>query len=256
MKYKTILLEKKDGYAIVKLNRPEEMNAISREMHYELIEVFTDLENDPDVKSIIITGGEYVFSAGMDIKELTLLSNADVDAYFVSAMEYLEKIYLCKKPLIAAVGGFALTSGFNLAVICDLIIASESAIFCHPELKIGLNPIFYPLSQTVGISKAKEIAMLCEPIGAKEALKIGLVNKITPPDKLLEEAEKMAAALTKRSAKALEELKKVSNIVPRLDKSAALKLEFTISANLFTRDERKLYMSEVLFLDKLCKATQ
>jgi enoyl-CoA hydratase len=256
MIYKTILLEKKDGYAIVRLNRPEEMNAISSEMHYELFEAFTDLENDSEIKAIIITGGEFVFSAGMDIKELTVLPNAEVDAYFESARKFLEKIYLCKKPLIAAVGGFALTSGFNLAVVCDLIIASESAIFCHPELKIGLNPIFHPLSQIVGILKAREIAMLCEPIGAQEALKIGLVNKITPPEKLLEEAEKIAAILTKRSAKALEELKKIYGILPGLDKTAALKLEYTISASLFTRDERKLYMSEVLFLDKLCKVTQ
>lgn len=256
MTYKTILLEKKDGYAIVKLNRPEEMNAISKEMHHELIKVFTNLENDHDIKVIIITGGDFIFSSGMDIKELTILPDADVEEYFESAMKFLEKIYQCKKPLIAAVGGYALTSGFNLAAVCDLIIASESAIFCHPELKIGLNPIIHPLSQIVGVSKAKEIAMLCEPIGAKEALKIGLVNKITPPEKLLEEAEKMAAILTKRSSKALEELKKTSSIVPGLDKTAALKLEFAVSANLFTRIERKLYMSEVLFLDKLCKVTQ
>lgn len=256
MTYKTILLEKKDGFAIVKLNRPGEMNSISREMHHELIAVFNDLENDPDVKAIIITGGEFVFSAGMDIKEITVLPNADVDAYFESAMDYLEKIYQCKKPLVAAVGGFALGSGFNLAIVCDLIVASESAIFCHPELKFGLNPIFYPLSQIVGVTKAKEIIMLCEPIGAGEALKIGLVNKIVPPEKLLEEAEKTAAILTRRSTKALEELKKISSIVPNMDKTTALKFEFTISANLFARDERQIYMNEVLFLDKLCKEKQ
>jgi enoyl-CoA hydratase/carnithine racemase len=256
MTYKTIILEKKNGYAIVKLNRPEEMNAISREMHDELLAAFIDLENDPEVKAIVITGGEYIFSAGMDIKEIAVISDTDIDAYFESARKYLEKIYLCKKPLIAAVGGFALGGGFNLVTICDLVVASESAIFCHPELKFGLNPLFYPLSQIVGGTKAKEIVMLGEPIGANEALKIGLVNKVAPPERFMEEAEKMAVILTKRSAKALEELKKITAFVPRMDKIAALELEFTISANLFARDERKLHMSEVLFLEKLRKKKQ
>jgi enoyl-CoA hydratase len=256
MTYSTIILEKKKGYAVVKLNRPEEMNAISREMHHELVEVFIDLENDTDVKAIIITGGEYIFSAGMDIKEIAVMSDMAIDEYFESAMGYLKKIYLCKKPLIAAVGGFALGGGFNLVAICDLVVASESAIFCHPELKFGLNPLFYPLSHIVGVTKAKEIVMLGEPIGANEALKIGLVNKVAPPEKFMEEAEKMATILTKRSPKALEELKKISAIVPRMDKIAALELEFTISVKLFARDERKIYMNEVLFLEKLRKKKQ
>jgi len=254
--YKTILLEKKNWYAVVKLNRPEEMNAISREVYRELIEVFIDLESDPEVRAIIITGGEYIFSAGMDIKEIPVISDADVNAYFESTIACLQKIYLCKKPLIAAVDGFALGSGFNLVTVCDLVVASESAVFCHPELKFGLNPLFYPLSQIVGVTKAKEIVMLGEPIGANEALKIGLVNKVVPPEKFMEEAEKMAAILAKRPANAMEELKRITAIVPNLDKIAAIKLEFTISANLFCRDERKLHMNEVLFLEKLCKKNQ
>jgi enoyl-CoA hydratase/carnithine racemase len=232
------------------------MNAISREMHQELIDVFTGMGSDPEVKAIILTGGEYIFSAGMDIKEIAIISDADIAAYFESAESYLKKIYSCKKPLIAAVGGFALGGGFNLVAICDLVVASESAIFCHPELKFGLNPLFYPLSQIVGVNKAKEIVMLGEPIGANEALKIGLINKVAPPEKFMEEAEKIAAVLVKRSAKALEELKKITAIVPRMDKIAALELECAVSVNLFARDERKVHMSEVLFLEKLRKKKQ
>lgn len=256
MTYKTIILEKKNGYSVVKFDRPAEMNAISKEMHRELNEVIINLENDPEVKAIIVTGGGYVFSAGMDLKEIAVLSDADIDAYFESMIKYLKKIYLCKKPVIAAVGGFALGGGFNIVTVCDLVVASESAIFCHPELKFGLNPLFYPLSQIVGVTKAKEIVMLGEPIGANEAFKIGLVNKVAPPEKFMGEAENMATILTKRSARALEELKKISAIVPRLDKTAALELELTISAKLFARDERKYYMNEVLFLEKLRKKKQ
>lgn len=256
MTYKTIILDKKNGYAVVKLNRPDEMNAISKEMHHELVEAFIDLEGDQEVKAIIITGGEYVFSAGMDLKEITSLSDAGIDEYFESVIKYLEKIYLSKKPVIAAVGGFALGGGFNLAAVCDLVVASESAIFCHPELKLGFNPLFYPLSKIVGVTKAKEIVMLGEPIGANEALKIGLVNKVAPPEKFMEVAENMAATLTKRSGKALEELKKIAAIVPNMDRIAALELELMTSAKLFARDERKVYMNEVLFLEKLRKKKQ
>ena len=140
MIYQTVIIEKKDGYAIVKFNRPHEMNAISKEMRQELYTVFVDLEIDPEVKAIIITGGEYVFSAGMDIKEMSSLPNEECDEFIESMMRYLKKIYSCKKPVIAAVGGIALGGGFNLVTICDLVVASESAIFCHPELKFGFNP--------------------------------------------------------------------------------------------------------------------
>jgi enoyl-CoA hydratase len=251
MNYKTIIVEKKNGYAIVKLNRPEEMNAISKEMRREFVEIFTGFESDPDVSAIIITGGEYVFSAGMDIKEMTALSDAELDEYFESIKKYLMKIYSCKKPLIAAVGGIALGGGFNIVTVCDLVVASDSAIFCHPELKFGLNPLFYPLCQIVGATKAKEIVMLGEPIGANESLKIGLVNKVAPPEKLMQEAENMAEILSKRPAKAFEELKNLCAIVPRMDRMAAFDLEFAIGTRLFARDERKTHMNEVLFLEKL-----
>jgi enoyl-CoA hydratase len=256
MNYKTIIIEKKNGYAVVKLNRPHEMNAISKEMRQELYGVFVDLEGDAEVRVIIITGGEYVFSAGMDIKEMSNLSSEEGDEFLLSMMKYLKKIYSCKKPVIAAVGGIALGGGFNLVTVCDLVVASESAIFCHPELKFGFNPFFYPLSQIVGITKAKEIVMLGEPIGANEALKIGLVNKVAPPEKFMQVAEGMAEMLSKRSAKAVEELKNLCSIVPRMDKMAALDIESSICALLFARDERKVQMNEVLSLEKSRKKKQ
>jgi enoyl-CoA hydratase/carnithine racemase len=171
-------------------------------------------------------------------------------------MKYLKKIYSCKKPVIAAVGGIALGGGFNLVTICDLVVASESAIFCHPELKFGFNPFFYPLSQIVGVTKAKEIVMLGEPIGANEALKIGLVNKVAPPEKFMQVAESMAEMLAKRSSRAVEELKNLCSIVPRMDKMAALDIESSICALLFARDERKFQMNEVLSLEKSRKKKQ
>jgi enoyl-CoA hydratase len=246
MTYKTLIVEKKKEYAVVKLNRPHDMNAISRDMRRELYEAFADLEIDPKVKAIVLTGGEYIFSAGMDIKEMNTLPDEECDEFLKSIMKYLKKIYSYKKPVIAAVGGIALGGGFNLVTVCDLVVASESAIFCHPELKFGFNPFFYPLSQIVGLTKAKEIVMLGEPIGANEALKIGLVNKVEPPEKFMEVAEQMAETLSKRSVRAFEELKNLCSIVPRMDKMAAMDIESSICALLFARDERKEQMKEVL----------
>src|SRR4030066_1570189 len=256
MKYQTIIVEKKNGYAVVTLNRPHEMNAISKDMRQELHAVFVDLESDSEVKAIIMTGGEYVFSAGMDIKEMSSLSSKEGDEFLESMMRYLKKIYSCKKPVIAAVGGIALGGGFNLVSVCDLVVASESAIFCHPELKFGFNPFFYPLSQIVGITKAKEIVMLGEPIGANEALRIGLVNKVAPPEKFMEVAENMAAELATRSSKELEELKNLCSFVPRMDKMAGLDIESSICSLLFARDERKVQMNEVLSQEKIRKNKQ
>jgi enoyl-CoA hydratase len=251
MTFRTILVEKKVGYAIVTLHRPGEMNALSCEMRVELEDCFTRLEADREVRVIILTGGDYVFSAGMDLKEMSAIPDAEIRNYFLSITRYLKKIYGCRKPVIAVVGGIALGGGFNLATVCDLIIASESAIFGHPELRFGINPLFNPLRQIIGMSKAKEITMLGEPIGAREALRIGLVNKVAPPDKLMAEAESMALELAKRSPEAIEAVKRISDIAPRLDKDSALDFEMDVEALLFSRAERKEHMAE--FMEALKK---
>jgi enoyl-CoA hydratase/carnithine racemase len=249
MDYKTIRITREDGYAVVILNRPHEMNALSREMKRELVDCFSALEMDDSVRAVILTGGDYVFSAGMDLKEMTALTDDEVDDYFNLIASYLQKIFAFRKPVIAAVGGIALGGGFNLATVCDLIVASESAIFGHPELKFGLNPLFNPVSRLVGTAKAKEITMLGEPIGAREALRIGLVNKVAPPERYMEEARAMAKELASRPPKAIEAVKRISEVAPYLDKCSALEYEFEISALLFSRAERKEYMRQ--FLDEL-----
>lgn len=249
MTYRTLLLTQREGYAVVTMHRPREMNALSREMRSELEECFIRLSDDRGVRAIILTGGDYVFSAGLDLKELSALADADIEVFFRSLTRQLKTIYTCAKPLIAAVGGIALGGGFNLATFCDLIIASESAIFGHPELMFGLNPLFNPLQRIVGIAKAKELIMLGQPIGAKEALRIGLVNKVSPPEKLMLDAESMAGELAKRSPTALEAVKRISDLVPRLDRASALDLEQDVETLLFSSQERKEHMK--VFMDNL-----
>mgnify|MGYP003808101847 FL=1 len=246
MDYNTIRVTKEDGYAVVTLNRPHEMNALSREMKTELVDCFTSLEDDDAVRAVILTGGDYIFSAGMDLKEMEAIRDEEIDDYFGLIARYLRKIFAFRKPVIAAVGGIALGGGFNLATVCDLIVASESAIFGHPELKFGLNPLFNPVNRLVGTAKAKEITMLGEPIGAMEALRIGLVNKVAPPDRFMEEARVMARELAARPPKAVEAVKRISEVAPFLDKSSALGYEFEMSALLFSRTERKECMRQFL----------
>lgn len=254
--YKTILLEKREGYAIITMNRPREMNALSGEMRSELNDALNHLENEETIRVLIMTGGDYVFSAGMDLKEMAALSDEEVASYFGSILQYLKKIYTYRKPVIAAVGGIALGGGFNIATVCDLIIASESAIFGHPELKFGLNPLFSPLRHLVGMAKAKEISMLGEPIGAKEALRIGLVNKVATPEKFMDEAITMAEGLAARSGRAIESVKKISVITEKLDKNSSLELEFDIMVHLFSSPERKVRMNEFMTRGHLSKMSK
>ncbi len=246
MTYKTLLLEKKPDYAIVTLNRPAELNALSLDMRMELSDCFNYLEGEGDVHVVILTGGDYVFSAGMDLKEMAAIPDGDIKHYFATVSQLLKKIYSFPKPVVGAAGGVALGGGFNLLALCDLIIASESAIFGHPELKFGINPLFDPLRQLVGVAKAKELTMLGEPIGAMEALRIGLVNKVVPPEKLMEETEAIASELAKRSPTTIKYIKKLSTMVPLLDKYSALQLECDTEEFLFSGAERKMLMNEFI----------
>jgi len=253
MEYHTITVDRHAGYAVVTMNRPREMNALSADMRTDIIHAFKALESDSEVRSVVLTGGEFVFSAGMDIKEMSSLTDEEIDRFFQSMTAYLKKIYTFRKPVVAAVGGIALGGGFNLAVVCDIIIASEAAIFGHPELKFGLNPLFNPLAQLVGTAKAKEITMLGEPIGAQEALRIGLVNKVCAPECFMADALMMAEELAKRSAEAIMAVKRLSDIAPRLDRAAALDLELGTSALLFSRPERKARMNEFIMKEFIHK---
>jgi enoyl-CoA hydratase/carnithine racemase len=249
MDYKTIIVQQRPGYAIITMNRPREMNALSREMRGEIQHCFTALASDSEISAVILTGGDYIFSAGMDIKEMTALISDVVDDYFRSLSEFCKQIYNFNKPVIAAVGGIALGGGFNMATVCDIIIASESAIFSHPELKFGMNPLFAPLKELVGTAKAKEISMFGEPIAAKEALRIGLANKVVSPDKLMTEAIIMAEELSKRSVRALEAVKKISHLSQKMDTASLLDIECGLTAQLFSRTEQQEHMTE--YLDEL-----
>ena len=246
MSYTDIFFSVEDGVGTITLNRPREMNALSRNLCGELSGLMDDLKDDTSVNVVIVTGGTETFSAGIDLNELTNLSPIEYKTYFEPIIDYYLSLFDFPKPMIAAVMGIALGGGFNLALACDFIIASETAIFAHPEVKFGLNPIFDPLWRRVGIAKAKQLAMTGEPIGAVEAERIGLVTQVLPPEKVMDAARDLAKNLAHKSPKVLSMIKRISDLVPRLDRHSAVEHEVELSALLLSYEETRQRLSEIL----------
>jgi len=244
--YKDIIYEYTDGVGIVTLNRKQEMNALSKNMCQELSHIMEVLEKDDSVRTLLITGGSDIFSAGIDIDELVKLASNEYQDHFEPIIDYYLDLYEFPKPMVAAVVGIAMGGGFNLALSCDFIVASETSIFAHPEVKFGLNPIFDPLWRRVGIARAKEITMTGEPIGAHEAERMGLVNKVLPSGEVMESAMELAKNLANKSPKVLSMIKRVSDLVPRLDRRSAIEHEVELSALLLSYDETRQNLNKVL----------
>ncbi|MBI1804884.1 MAG: enoyl-CoA hydratase/isomerase family protein [Ignavibacteriae bacterium] len=199
MTYTSILTSKQDLYAIVQFNRPDVLNAINITLMKELVDALEHFDTDDEVRAIIVTGNEKAFAAGADIKEM---ANA-------SAMEMLlrdqfarwDRIRKIKKPIIAAVSGFALGGGCELAMTCDIIIASESARFGQPEISIGVMPGAggtQRLTRAVGKAKAMEMVLTGRMISGEEAMRWGLVNKVVPVEYYLEEAKTLAKEIASK----------------------------------------------------------
>ncbi len=209
------------------------------------MDAFTVLEKDRSINTMILTGGGFVFSAGTDIREMAELDDDEVADYLTSIKQCLTALYTFKKPVIAAVGGIAMGEGLNLITVCDIVIASESAIFSHPEIKLfGVNPLFHVLRDIVGTNKAKEMTMLAEPVGAMEALRIGLANKVATLENFMGEAIAMAKELSNRSPEVLQALKRICNLTSSMDKLSSLDLEYDACEYFLSKKERKDYMEK------------
>ncbi|MBN1572304.1 MAG: enoyl-CoA hydratase/isomerase family protein [Deltaproteobacteria bacterium] len=245
-KYKDIIYEYSAGVGIVTLNRQREMNALSKNLCQELSHLMEAARKDDAVKVLVFTGGSEVFSAGIDIEELVKLAPHEYQDHFEPLIDYYLDLYEFPKPMIAAVTGIAMGGGFNLALSCDFIIASDTSIFAHPEVKFGLNPIFDPLWRRVGIARAKEITMTGEPVGAREAERMGLVNRVLPSEEVMEAAMTLAKNIADKSPKVLSMIKRVSDLVPRLDRRSAIEHEVELSALLLSYEETRTKLNEAL----------
>ena len=202
MSYSAIIVDRLPSVACVTLNRPEALNALNNQMMDELTEVLKEFEADDDIKAIVLTGSEKAFAAGADIKEISNKSFMDVyrEDFITSNWE---EVIRCRKPVIAAVSGYALGGGCELAMMCDFIIASESAKFGQPEINIGVIPGAggtQRLARAIGKSKAMEMILTGRLMDADEAERSGLVSRIVPDKDLIDEAIKTAEKIAGFSA--------------------------------------------------------
>jgi enoyl-CoA hydratase len=199
--YQTILTAKKNGIATVTLNRPEALNALNSQVMNDLVNALQSFDNDAEVRVVILTGsGKKAFAAGADIKEMATKSFAEV--YKTGMFQGWDRIMDIRKPIIAAVNGFALGGGCELAMMCDIIIAADTAKFGQPEITLGVIPGMggtQRLLRAAGKSKTMEWVLGGEHFSAEQAEKVGLVSRVVPADKLIEEAERVATRIASMS---------------------------------------------------------
>lgn len=197
--FKNILTATEDQVGIVTLNRPNVLNALSHELMAELVQALETFDRDEKVRAIVLTGSERAFAAGADIKEMS--DETSISIMQKDQFATWDRVKNVKKPVIAAVSGFALGGGCELAMTCDIIIASESAQFGQPEINIGVIPGAggtQRLTRCVGKYRAMEMILTGRPITAHEAYELGLVNKVVPVEVYLDEAKALAKEIAKR----------------------------------------------------------
>ena len=188
-----VITEKRDGYAIITLNRPDEMNALSRQLRADVIAAFSECEANDNVRVIVLTGNGRAFCAGFDLKEMASMDvgNAaeEVGNDMAKAVDGFSGV------IIGAINGHAVTGGFELALACDVLIASENARFADTHARVGILPgwgLSQKLPRMIGLSRAKEISFTGAPVFAEQALAWGIVNHVVPADELINKAVELA----------------------------------------------------------------
>ncbi|MDY6967402.1 MAG: enoyl-CoA hydratase/isomerase family protein [Spirochaetota bacterium] len=212
MDLKVVTYEKRGNVAIIAMNYPERLNALSDQIRDDLRTAYDEALKDSEITAIILTGSGRAFCAGADISGFKF-DTPSVRKFMRDVMSFLAMLEKYPKPVIAAVNGLALGGGLEIAISSDIIIASDKAVFGVPESAIGLAPGFaiIRLHQLVGRAKSKELAMTCDQISADEALRIGLINKVVPHDKLIDEAMIMAKKIASKAPCAIEIIKSSIN---------------------------------------------
>lgn len=247
-----VAVSKSGGVCTVKINRPDKLNAMSADLARELVSVFEDLDHDDGLRAIILTGeGDKAFSAGADIAYMSKITPDESVEYARLGQKLTSTVELVRHPTIAAVNGFALGGGCELALSCDIRIAADTARMGQPEVTIGIPPGWggtQRLMRIVGVANAKELVYRGNMISAEEALRIGLVNKVVPPDSLMEEAGKMAAQIAANSAMGVRMSKVAINKGRNADLDTGLSIELLAWRNCFTHKDREQMMAR--FLEK------
>ncbi len=212
MSYETILVTRTERVGTITLNRPQALNALNTQVMGELTSAAAEFDDDPGIGAIIITGSAKAFAAGADIKEMSELSFSEV--YESDLFGAWGKLAAVRTPLIAAVAGYALGGGCELAMICDVLIAADTAKFGQPEIKLGVLPGMggsQRLTRAIGKAKAMDLILTGRTIDAAEAERSGLVSRVVPADTLLDEAAAVATAISQMSRSAARMAKEAVN---------------------------------------------
>jgi len=240
MTYTTILTETRGRVGLVTLNRPQAMNALNNQLMTEMMDALEAFDKDEKIGAMVITGNEKAFAAGADIKEMS-----DKPAHEMREADHVAvfgRIRSVEKPVIAAVSGWALGGGCEIALSCDMIVASESAKFGQPEITIGVIPGAggtQRLPRAVGKAIAMEMVLNNRTLSAAEALQFGLVNRVVPIEAYLDEALKLAAEVASRAPAAIRSAKKMINQAYERPLGDALSEEKKEFYNLFSTEDQK-----------------
>ncbi len=250
MAYETILVEKKGRVGIVTMNRPKALNALSRTLMSEIGQALDDLEADDNIGAIVLTGSEKAFAAGADVKEMSKKSYMDVYLEdFIT--DGWERVAHCRKPIIAAVAGYALGGGCEVAMMCDFILAADSAKFGQPEITLGAIPGAggtQRLTRFVGKSKAMEMCLTGRMMDAEEAERAGLVSRLVPAADLMDEAMKVADRIASMSRPVTMMVKESVNRAYETTLAEGVRFERRLFHSVFATEDQKEGMAA--FIEK------
>ncbi len=250
MAYETLIVDIEDHIALIKLNRPDALNALNQQLLGELTKALRAAEGNDKVRCIVITGSEKAFAAGADIKEMSEKSFVDVTTEDLFGPE-AEVIKSIRKPIIAAVAGYALGGGCELAMMCDFIIAADTAKFGQPEINLGVMAGLggsQRLTRLVGKSKSMDMHLTGRFMTAEEAERSGLVSRVVPAKKLMDEALGAAAKIAEKSTIAARAVKEAVNRAEELSLQEGLLYERRLFHSLFATDDQSEGMAA--FLEK------
>jgi enoyl-CoA hydratase len=240
MKYETILVDKRGAVTLVTLNRPQALNALNSIVLHELIDVFAEYDSQASQRCLVLTGSEKAFAAGADIKEMSWQSFAGM--YSSDFFAGWEKVTATRKPWLAAVAGYALGGGCEVAMMADFIIAADTAKFGQPEIKLGVTPGMggsQRLVHAVGKAKAMEMCLTGRMMGAEEAERSGLVAKVVSADQLLDEALKTAEAIAAMPPLAAVAVKEMVNAAFENPLGQGIRFERRLFHGLFGTEDQK-----------------
>ena len=250
MAYETLLTETRDGVRLIRLNRPEALNAFNNQLMNELTAELDAAEADGAINCIVITGSDKAFAAGADIKEMASKSYAEVYGEDFITRNW-ERVTRCRKPVIAAVAGFALGGGCELAMMCDFIIAAENAKFGQPEINLGVSPGAggtQRLTRFIGKSKAMDMILTARFMDAAEAERCGLVSRVVPVADLVETAMAAAKKIASLSPNAVKLTKEMVNAAYETPLGQGVMLERRLFHSLFAFEDQKEGMAA--FIEK------